>query len=182
MRKAAYISLSLSIYIYIYRYSYRNGMRMPRIALGTGGQVGLSGREGREAIYIYVYMYIYIYTSVYTSLSLYLYISLSLYIYIYIYIHVYYEAILAALKLGYRAVDTSEMSRNLLDVGWACWKSGVPRREVFIIAKIAPWNHGLRGVRSAFARQLAALRVDYVDLLLLQWPHVWDPSQREVIF
>lgn len=88
-------------------------------------------------------------------------------------------AICAALKLGYRALDTSEMNRNLLDVAWAHRKAGIPRKELFIIAKIAPWNYGYQRTRSAFFRQLDELRLDYVDLLLLQWPHCWAPSQTE---
>jgi len=108
-----------------------NGVLMPRVTLGTGGFLGLAGKEGRAAM-------------------------------------------LAALKMGYRAIDTSEMNRNLLDVAWACQKSEVPREELFIIAKIAPWNHGYERAKSAFAQQLASLHLQHVDLLLLQWPHVWE--------
>ncbi|CAE8666658.1 unnamed protein product [Polarella glacialis] len=113
-----------------------NGVLMPRVTLGTGGFLGLAGKEGRAAM-------------------------------------------LAALKMGYRAIDTSEMNRNLLDVAWACQKSEVPREELFIIAKIAPWSHGYERAKSAFAQQLASLHLQHVDLLLLQWPHVWDPSQMD---
>jgi diketogulonate reductase-like aldo/keto reductase len=67
----------------------------------------------------------------------------------------------------------------LLDVAWAILKSEIPRQELFIIAKIAPWNYGYARTRQAFQRQLDELRLDYVDLLMLQWPHCWAPAQSE---
>merc|ERR1719335_2035600 len=89
-------------------------------------------------------------------------------------------AIVAALKLGYRGIDTAEMNRNLLDVAWAHLKAGIPRSELFIIAKIAPWNYGYARTRTAFLRQLDELRTDYVDLLLLNWTRStrWTNEQK----
>mmetsp|Transcript_129003 Transcript_129003/g.306051 ORF Transcript_129003/g.306051 Transcript_129003/m.306051 type:complete len:573 (-) Transcript_129003:27-1745(-) len=108
---------------------------MPRIVLGTGGQEGLHGREGRAAM-------------------------------------------LAALKMGYRGIDTSEMNRNLLDVRWACEESGIERNELFIIVKIPPWNHGYEAAKRSLDRQLNLLKLSHADLLLVQWPHVWLPEQQ----
>lgn len=88
-------------------------------------------------------------------------------------------AILNALKMGYRGIDTSEMNRNLFDVGWACKASTLERRELFLTMKIPPWSHGYEATKSSFARQLQQLQSDYVDLLLVQWPHVWRQEQKE---
>ncbi|CAE7900464.1 AKR4C10 [Symbiodinium microadriaticum] len=88
-------------------------------------------------------------------------------------------AILAALKMGYRGIDTSEMNRNLTDVRWACTRSGLAREDYFLVVKIPPWSHGHDGVLQSFRRQASQLAVDYVDLLLIQWPHVWSLEQRD---
>jgi len=88
-------------------------------------------------------------------------------------------AILAALKMGYRGIDTSEMNRNLTDIRWACKRSGLAREDYFLVVKIPPWSHGHDGVLQSFRRQTSQLAVDYVDLLLIQWPHVWSLEQRD---
>lgn len=116
--------------------SLSNGVNMPRIVLGTGGNKGLTGKSGRAAIY-------------------------------------------AAIRLGYRCIDTSDMNRNLIDVAWAYLKAGVPREELFFIVKIPPWDYGYQRTLRSFRKQLTELRLKTIDLLLLQWPHVWDPSQRD---
>lgn len=47
-----------------------------------------------------------------------------------------YEAVLAALKLGYRHIDTAHLYRNEVDVGRAVRDSGVPREDIFITTKL----------------------------------------------
>ncbi|CAE7637622.1 gld2, partial [Symbiodinium pilosum] len=88
-------------------------------------------------------------------------------------------AMLAALKMGYRGIDTSEMNRNLIDIRWACQRAGVDRKDLFLVLKIPPWSHGYDGVLQSFRRQTSQLRLDYVDLVLIQWPHVWSLEQRD---
>ena len=43
-----------------------------------------------------------------------------------------FPAVLAALKHGYRHVDSARMYRNEAEVGRAVRESGVPRSEVFV--------------------------------------------------
>ncbi|EGZ11366.1 hypothetical protein PHYSODRAFT_338080 [Phytophthora sojae] len=56
-----------------------------------------------------------------------------------------YNAVLAALKLGYRHIDTADAYENEVDVGRAVHDSGIPREEVFATTKFydmswAPWS------------------------------------------
>ena len=44
------------------------------------------------------------------------------------------KAVLTALKLGYRHVDTAEMYANEREVGEAIRASGIPRDEIFLFA------------------------------------------------
>jgi 2,5-diketo-D-gluconate reductase B len=81
------------------------------------------------------------------------------------------DAVIAALHAGYRHVDTARKYGTERIVGEAMQAAGVPRQEIFLTTKVS--HEDLRP--DEFARSvdesLAALRVDYVDLLLVHWPN-----------
>lgn len=81
------------------------------------------------------------------------------------------EAVLAALKAGYRHIDTAAIYGNEESVGRAIEKSGVPREELFVTTKL--WNkyHSYEGAKAALAESLQKLGLDYVDLYLIHWPN-----------
>ncbi|HEX2416769.1 MAG TPA: aldo/keto reductase [Micromonosporaceae bacterium] len=79
-----------------------------------------------------------------------------------------YEAILTALELGYRHIDTATMYRNEAEVGRAISDSRVPREQIFITTKLPPHHAGRE--RDTILASLRALGTDYVDLWLIHWP------------
>ncbi|GMF57740.1 unnamed protein product [Phytophthora fragariaefolia] len=89
-----------------------------------------------------------------------------------------YDAVLTALRLGYRHIDTATVYRNESDVGKAIRDSGVPRQEVFVTSKVvAPrgrWSYDdvAEGVRLSNRK----LGLEYIDLYLLHAP--FDSATR----
>ena len=81
-------------------------------------------------------------------------------------------AIQAALRLGYRHVDTARIYGNEADVGAALRASSseVPREEVFVTTKLWNADQGYDAALRAFDASLTRLAVDYVDLYLIHWP------------
>lgn len=77
------------------------------------------------------------------------------------------NAVLWALELGYRHIDTAQDYGNEESVGEALRRSGVPREQVFLTTKFYP--AGQDPVAEA-ERSLERLGVDYVDLYLVHWP------------
>jgi 2,5-diketo-D-gluconate reductase B len=81
------------------------------------------------------------------------------------------EEVVAALRAGYRHIDTARKYGTERAVGEAIRASGVPRKEIFLVTKVS--HEDLRG--DDFARSvdhsLKALGVDYVDLLMVHWPN-----------
>jgi len=83
-------------------------------------------------------------------------------------------AILLALELGYRHIDTAQSYDTEAQVGEAMRRSGLPRGEVFVTTKVADTNLDRRRFRPSVERSLAAIGVDQVDLLLIHWPSEKD--------
>ena len=82
-----------------------------------------------------------------------------------------YQATLAALKTGYRHIDTAAIYKNEESVGRAIKDSGIPREELFITTKL--WNdiHTYEEAQEAFAASMERLGLDYLDLYLIHWPN-----------
>ena len=77
-------------------------------------------------------------------------------------------AVVAALELGYRHVDTASAYRNEEQVGRALAESGIPRDDVFVTTKM--WPDGAGRERATLEASLAALGLARVDLWLIHWP------------
>jgi len=79
-----------------------------------------------------------------------------------------YAAVLEALRVGYRHLDTATFYGNETEVGRAVRDSGVPRDEVFVTTKMPPGRAGRE--RQTLAESLRQLGMDRVDLWLVHWP------------
>lgn len=75
-------------------------------------------------------------------------------------------AILQAIKVGYRLIDTAQMYGNEEQVGNAVAESGVKRDEFFITTKLSS-NMNYDETMKSFEVSLKKLQMDYVDLLLI---------------
>ncbi len=80
------------------------------------------------------------------------------------------NAVTAALKRGYRHIDTAAMYKNEEDVGRAVAGSGIPRKDIFITTKLWNSDHGFDRAQKALDKSLSRLKMDYVDLYLIHWP------------
>lgn len=81
------------------------------------------------------------------------------------------EAVLQALKAGYRLIDTAAAYENERAVGRAIKRSGILREELFITTKLWITDTCYEKTRDAFLRSLDRLDLDYVDLYLIHQPY-----------
>lgn len=81
-----------------------------------------------------------------------------------------HEAVLTALRLGYRHIDTAEMYANEDAIGDALQDAGIAREQLHITSKV--WWQNLKpdAIRKAFDQSLAKLKTDYLDFYLIHWP------------
>lgn len=82
-----------------------------------------------------------------------------------------YEAVLAALKAGYRHIDTAAAYLNESDVGKAVRDSGIPREEIFITSKLWLQDYGYEAAKRGIEASLSNLGTGYIDLYLLHQPY-----------
>ena len=82
-----------------------------------------------------------------------------------------YDAVLAALKAGYRHIDSAAAYFNEEDVGKAVRDSGIPREEIFITSKLWLQDHGYEEAKVGIARSHRKLDLGYIDLYLIHQPY-----------
>jgi diketogulonate reductase-like aldo/keto reductase len=76
----------------------------------------------------------------------------------------------AALRIGYRLIDTAAAYGNEREVGEGIRKSGVAREDVFIETKVWISDYGSETTLHAFDKSTGKLGIDEIDLLLLHQP------------
>ena len=80
------------------------------------------------------------------------------------------ELVAAALKLGYRHLDTAWKYGTEEGVGEGIKASGVPRREIFLCTKVSHEYLRAADFARSVEQSLKRLQTDYVDLLHVHWP------------
>jgi 2,5-diketo-D-gluconate reductase A len=88
------------------------------------------------------------------------------------------SAVAAALRAGYRLIDTAENYGNETGVGRGIRSSGIDRDEVFVTTKLNKRWHGEAEVHQAFSNSEKRLGLEQIDLLLIHWP---NPQQDRFV-
>ena len=80
------------------------------------------------------------------------------------------KAVVEALKIGFRHIDTAHAYFNERGVGRGIKKSGVPRKDIFVTSKLWPTEYGEGITYKAVLKMLKRLDLDYIDMVLLHHP------------
>lgn len=80
------------------------------------------------------------------------------------------QAVLTALKQGYRLIDTAAAYGNERAVGAAIRESGIAREEIFVTTKLWVQDAGYEQTQAAIQVSLTRLGLDYIDLYLIHQP------------
>ena len=90
-----------------------------------------------------------------------------------------YSSTLAALRHGYRHIDTAEGYQNESSVGKAVRDSGIPREEIFVTSKLESHIKTYEGALEAFEKTMSELEFDYLDLFLIHAPWPWNDMGKD---
>jgi 2,5-diketo-D-gluconate reductase A len=80
------------------------------------------------------------------------------------------QAVHAALRAGYRHIDTAAAYQNERETGRALANSDVPRDQLYVVTKLANADQGYDSTLRAFDASMNRLGLDYLDLYLIHWP------------
>lgn len=81
------------------------------------------------------------------------------------------EAVIEAIKAGYRHIDTAQSYLNETEVGQGIEASGIDRSELFITTKVWIENVNYEDTIKSIERSLQRLNLDYIDLVLIHQPY-----------
>ena len=85
------------------------------------------------------------------------------------------QAVLDAIKTGYRLIDTAAIYMNEEAVGAAIKEAVetglVKREELFVTTKVWVSDASYEGAKRAFERSMKKLQLDYLDMLMLHQPY-----------
>ncbi|MGN6251620.1 MAG: aldo/keto reductase [Marmoricola sp.] len=89
------------------------------------------------------------------------------------------DAMSAALRAGYRLLDTAVNYGNEEEVGEAIRRSGVPREEIVVTSKIPGRHHRYDDAIRSTEDSLRRLGLEHLDLHLIHWPNPSDDLYPE---
>ena len=75
-----------------------------------------------------------------------------------------------AIEVGYRLIDTAQIYKNEEGVGRAVAKSGISRKDFFLVTKVWISNAGYEKAKESISISLDKLKTDYIDLVLIHQP------------
>ena len=84
------------------------------------------------------------------------------------------NAVRAAIKHGYRSIDTAAIYQNEEGVGRGIRaglkEAGIAREQLFVTSKVWNTDLGYESALAAYETSLKKLELDYLDLYLIHWP------------
>lgn len=83
-------------------------------------------------------------------------------------------AVAAAIKIGYRNIDTAQAYGNERGVGEGVRASGIARDEMFVSTKLAAEIKSYDDAVAAIDESRETLGLDDIDLMLIHSPQPWD--------
>lgn len=90
------------------------------------------------------------------------------------------DAVKAAVKLGYRHIDTAQAYGNERGIGEGIRTCGVPREELFVVSKVAAEHKTYESAAKSIDETLSKMGLDYLDMMIIHSPQPWvEVNQSE---
>ena len=83
------------------------------------------------------------------------------------------EAVVNALNIGYRHIDTAQAYQNERGVGEGIRQSGIAREDIFLTTKLAAESKSYEDAKARIDKSLEKLGIDYIDLMIIHSPQPW---------
>ena len=81
------------------------------------------------------------------------------------------QAVINAIRAGYRHIDTAQAYVNESEVGRGIARCGVARKELFVTTKVWVENAGEEAAAASLERSFSRLNLSYIDMVLIHQPY-----------
>ena len=91
------------------------------------------------------------------------------------------DAVKAAVQIGYRHIDTAQAYYNEAGVGAGVRNCGIPRKELFVVSKVAAEHKTYEDAANSIDETLNKMGLEYLDLMIIHSPQQlaeWRGSKR----
>jgi len=90
------------------------------------------------------------------------------------------DAVKAAVKMGYRHIDTAQAYGNERGVGEGIRTCGVPREDLFVVSKAAAEHKTYEEAAAGIDETLKKMGLDHLDMMIIHSPQPWvEVNQSE---
>jgi diketogulonate reductase-like aldo/keto reductase len=83
------------------------------------------------------------------------------------------QAVVEAVRIGYRHIDTAQAYRNESGVADGIRASSVSREDMFVTTKLAAEAKAYDKAFSAIDQSLQAMKLDHIDMMIIHSPQPW---------
>lgn len=83
------------------------------------------------------------------------------------------DVVKAAVKIGYRHIDTAQAYGNERGVGEGVRTCGIPREELFVVSKVAAEHKTYEETMAGINETLEKMGLDYLDMMIIHSPQPW---------
>ena len=83
------------------------------------------------------------------------------------------DVVKAAVKIGYRHIDTAQAYGNERGVGEGVRTCGIPREELFVVSKVAAEHKTYEEAMAGINETLEKMGLDYLDMMIIHSPQPW---------
>ncbi|MCT1904422.1 aldo/keto reductase [Oceanobacillus sojae] len=92
------------------------------------------------------------------------------------------QAVVDAVKAGYRHIDTAQAYGNESGIGQGIKNCGINREDLFITTKLAAEVKSYEEAVSSINQSLETLDLDYIDMMIIHSPQPWVDFDEEERF
>ncbi len=89
------------------------------------------------------------------------------------------NAVVEAIKVGYRHIDTAQAYRNEKGVGEGVRASGINRRDMFVTTKLGAGIKSYHKAISSIDTSIQKIGLDYLDMMIIHSPQPWTKFRGE---
>ena len=89
------------------------------------------------------------------------------------------QAVVDAVKIGYRHIDTAQAYHNESGVGEGVKACGVKREDIFVTTKLGASIKSYKKAVDSIDKSLKSLCIDYIDMMIIHSPQPWTKFRGE---